>query len=149
MNPKEYDFKISHYTLLYVPVRSRYGCNHAASSRMLANADVSYPTQVFSIGQEVNRAVAPQCAPGNFSTGAVTILPLPHLVYHCTLYLWNVNFTTCAQSLSTFPGNASWKCLCLSYMARPCSAPREIWTCCLQCAACTNHSAKFSHWSTW
>jgi len=65
-----------------------------------ANADLSTALKMLSIRWEVNGANASHCAPISFSTRAVTILLFRILlVYHCALYLWNVNFTTCSWTL--------------------------------------------------
>ena len=63
-----------------------------------------YPTQVFSVRYEVNRATAPQRASANFSTRAVSILLFPHTsCISLSTILWNVNFIMCTWSLSYPP----------------------------------------------
>ena len=122
----------------YVPLLSSYICDHAALPRMSANADFSYH-QI-----EVNRATAPQRTPANFSTGAVTSLLPPHTscISLCTI-LWNVNFITCARSLSYPPWggaikNGNWmKCTFAHVQTmRGEWTWRKVWECCLFYVLC-------------
>jgi len=80
--------------LYYVLVLSSYVCDHAASLRVSVNADISTALKCLASGKR-SIVIVPHCP---VATRAVTILPLL-LVYHCALYLWNVNFTTCAWSM--------------------------------------------------
>jgi len=63
-----------------------------------------YHTQVISIRYEVNRAIEP-IKP--LQTSALELF-----VYHCALYLWNVNYTTCAPT----PPGVQWF-TCIRYLA--------------------------------
>ena len=88
-----------------MPVLSRYGCNHAASLRMSLNADVSIPLKCLALDKKSIKQLCP-CVPRRISALELLLFCYFHilLVYH---YLWNVNFTVYAQSLSNLP----WECL--------------------------------------
>ena len=72
------------YTLLHACTKQlcTWPCNLTEN---ISECILLYPTQVFNVRQEVNKATAPEHAQANFSTRAVSILLLPHTSSPCTL----------------------------------------------------------------
>ena len=80
---------------LLIQCKSLYTLPHACTKQLctwpcsltenISECRLLYPTQVFNVRQEVNKATAPEHAQANFSTRAVSILLLPHTSSPCTL----------------------------------------------------------------
>ena len=99
---------ISHYTLLRACILSSYVCDHTASPRISANADFSTTLKCLASGKKSIEQLCPSTPRQN---SALELLLFCYfrilLVYHHALYLWNVNFTMCARSLSYPPPEGS------------------------------------------
>jgi len=90
--------------LYYAPVLCRHVCDHVVSPKISVNADCSTTLKCLVRGKWSTEQSCPT-VPRQTSALELLLFCYFHtlLVHHYVLYLWNVNFTTCTQTLSYPP----------------------------------------------
>jgi len=93
--------------LYYIPVLSSYVRDHAASPRISVNADFSTPLKCLGSGNNSIEQLGPS-APRQTSALELLVFYCFRILLEYPCSLWNVNFITCAWSLSYPPWGSTF-----------------------------------------